>query len=88
MAPEPKNARDKASFKNKVPFSEEIYETLKTSVELLSERIKSNKPLTVQQAEWLANAVEVIIQDANMYGPPERPKRIPNPEQGGEAENE
>ena len=86
MPPEPKTARDRASFKNKVPFSEEIYETLKTGIELLSERVKSKSPLTLEEANWLQNAAEVIIEDANKYGPPERPKRsADNDTEGAES---
>lgn len=73
---EPKTARERASFKNKVPFSEHMYETLKTTIQMLSDRIKTSNPLSVQESEWLQTAVELIITDANLYGPPEKPKRI------------
>ena len=72
---EPKTAREKASFKNKIPFNEEMYEVLKSSIELLSDRMSTKQPLTPEQAAWLSNAVEIIISDANMFGPPARPVR-------------
>lgn len=78
LNPEPKTARERAQFKNKVPFSEEIYETIKRSIELLSERKNSGQNLSVDDAKWLKDAVEVIIADAHKYGPPSRPPRPDN----------
>jgi hypothetical protein len=52
-----------------------MYEVLKTSIELLTERINTKKALTIDEAAWLQNAVEIIVEDANLYGPPERPKK-------------
>lgn len=72
---EPKTAREKASFKNKIPFNEEMYDVLKSSIEILSDRMSSKQPLTPDQAAWLSEAVEVILSDAKMYGPPARPIR-------------
>lgn len=79
-APEPRTARERASFKNKIPFSESMYEVLKTSIQLLTERMKSKAPLTIDEANWLSQAVETIIEDANMYGPPAR-RPVSNNEQ-------
>jgi len=75
---EPKTAREKASFKNKIPFNEEMYEVLKSSIELLSDRMSTKQPLTVDQVTWLSDAVEIIISDAKMFGPPARPVRSPD----------
>ena len=72
-APEPKTVRERASFKSKVPFNEEMYEILRTTIEILSDRIKSKAPITSEQAVWLQDAVELIIADAQQYGPPPRP---------------
>lgn len=72
-APEPTNARERASFKSKIPFSESMYEVLKTSIELIAERMRSKAPLTIDEATWLTQAAETIIEDANLYGPPARP---------------
>lgn len=72
---EPKTAREKASFKNKIPFNEEMYEVLKSSIELLSDRMSTKQPLTPEQAAWLTDAIEIILADAKMFGPPARPVR-------------
>ena len=90
----PKSAKEKASFKNQVPFREEVYETVKGAIELLTKRLNMNKDLamsklsldeqaalsmktlTVDEAQWLAAAVEVILDDAYKYGPPARPIKI------------
>ena len=85
--PEPKTARERVSFKNKVPFSDDMYSTLKRAIELLSDRVRvdlsatQGVPLSKDDAAWLATAVEAIITDAKMYGPPVRPERIPSPDQ-------
>lgn len=74
--PEPKTARDRVAFKNKVPFTDDVYETLKKCIELLSKRTRSNpapEMLTVEEAAWFKNAVESVIADAKLYGPPPRP---------------
>ena len=67
----------KNQFKNQVPFSNEMYETIKTAVELLSGRSDASNPamLTSEEANWFADAVEAIIEDANMYGPPKPPTK-------------
>ena len=90
----PKSAKEKASFRNQVPFKDDVYGTLKGSIELLTKRLAMNKDLsgveisklsideraamalkslTVDEAQWLVDAVEVIIDDAYRYGPPPRP---------------
>ena len=74
--PEPKTARDRVAFKNKVPFTDDMYETLKKCIELLSKRTRSNpapEMLTVDEAAWFKTAVESVIADAKLYGPPLRP---------------
>ena len=76
--PEPKSARERVAFKNKVPFSEEMYGTIKSAIELLSKRSRSDpapQVLSVEEATWLRGAVDRIIDDAKMYGPPARPER-------------
>ena len=70
---EPKTARERASFKNKVPFDEGIYETIKKTIELLTHRLESGKPLQSSDTQWLRNNIPLIIDDANKYLPPERP---------------
>jgi hypothetical protein len=72
-APAAKTARDMTDFKNKVPFSAEIYETIKGSIEVLNTRIQGQEPLTREEAEWLILAVDEIVADAHKYGPPPRP---------------
>ena len=87
------SAKDKASFKNQVPFSEEMYDIVKTALEMLTGRQKmgtdslknpsdltvdernsiSKMSLTVEEAEWLVQAVELIVADAKVYGPPLKP---------------
>ena len=54
------NARETAKFKNKVPFDEDIYEVLKTVVELLTRRLNDPKqqPLSAEEAKWLNEGVE------------------------------
>ena len=81
---EPKTARDKASFKNKIPFNEDMYEILKSSIEILSDRMNTKQPLTTEQAVWLSNAIEIIIEDANKYGPPPKPIRSANMDENGD----
>ena len=70
---EPKTARERASYKNKVPFDEEIYETIKKTIELFTHRLESGKPLQASDIQWLRNNVPVIIDDAHKYSPPVRP---------------
>lgn len=70
---EPRTARDRALFKNKVPFSEDMYQTIKRMIELLSERVDSQNALTVDDAKWFKSIIDDVIEDANMYGPPARP---------------
>lgn len=84
--PEPKSARERVAFKNKVPFSEEMYGTIKSAIELLSKRSRSDpapEVLSVEEATWLRGAVDRIIDDAKMYGPPARPERKPEGGGGG-----
>mmetsp|Transcript_13544 Transcript_13544/g.13137 ORF Transcript_13544/g.13137 Transcript_13544/m.13137 type:complete len:156 (-) Transcript_13544:490-957(-) len=93
----PKSAREKAAFKSQIPFSEETYDTLKGSIELLSRRMKAKAAegsdmsidekleaekltLTLEEAKWLSNAVETLIEDAYKYGPPARPVLVNSPE--------
>lgn len=86
----PKSAKQKAAFKNNVPFSDDVYETMKSSIDLLTRRMKKREAgkdmsideaneatsgLTIEEAKWLSNAVEILIEDAYKYGPP---LRIPN----------
>jgi hypothetical protein len=69
----PKNSREMAKFKNKVPFSEDIFEKIKYSVSLLTERMKKEKPLDIAAIDKLDTYIDEIIDDAHKYGPPERP---------------
>lgn len=68
-----KSVREMAKFKNKVPFDEDTYKVLKASIELLSKRIEEGELLTKDEAKWMVNAVEHIIEDAHKYGPPAKP---------------
>ena len=77
---EPKTAREKAQFKNKIPFDESMYEVLKTAIELLSRRINGPDPLSSDEAAWLLTAVEIIIADAHTYGPPPKPPKTTSEE--------
>ena len=71
------SVKAKQEFKNKVPFSDDIYATIKTAVSLLSARSSKEKTLLTQdEADWLVDAVEVILEDANRYGPPKPPPRV------------
>jgi hypothetical protein len=71
------SAKAKQEFKNKVPFSDDVYETIKAAVNLLSARSSKERTLlTRDEADWFAEAVEVIIEDANRYGPPKPPPRV------------
>lgn len=96
----PKSAKQKAAFKNNVPFDDDVYETMKSSIDLLTRRMKKREAgknmsideakeatsgLTIEEAKWLSNAVEILIEDAYKYGPP---LRIPNiaPPPGTEEE--
>ena len=64
------SARDMASFKNKVPFSEDIYETIKFTIQTLSNRMKDKQPVTPEVLAKLEDAVEIILQDARQPPPP------------------
>ena len=64
------SARDMASFKNKVPFSEDIYETIKFTIQTLSDRMKDKQPVTPEVLAKLEDAVEIILQDARLPPPP------------------
>lgn len=80
---EPQTARERAQFKNKVPFDEDIYEVMKATLKLFTKRIGNSErmpqKLSVEEAQWLQSAVEMIIEDARMYGPPEKPISPPPP---------
>lgn len=69
----PKTAKEMANFKNKIPFDEDMYVVLKTTIELMTSRIKNHEPLKVTETAWLSDAVEIIIQDARTFGPPPKP---------------
>ena len=90
----PKSAREKAAFKNNVPFAPEVYETMKSSIDLLSKRMKRKTigaemsidealeaagSISLEEAKWLGEAVEILIEDAYKYGPPLRPANIAPP---------
>jgi hypothetical protein len=42
-----------------------MYETIKKSIDLLLTRMKGTEPLPLDDAKWLANAVETIIEDVS-----------------------
>jgi hypothetical protein len=49
------SAREKASFKSQIPFSEETYDNLKGTIELLTRRMKAKaaagkKDMTIDEA--------------------------------------
>ena len=56
--------REMTMFKNKVPFEENIYETLKFVIETISTRMRDKKPLSQDVLRQLEKSVEVILQDA------------------------
>ena len=64
------SVRDMTSFKNKVPFSEDVYETLKFTIQTLSARMKDKKPIAPEVLEKLEDAVQIILQDARLPPPP------------------
>jgi hypothetical protein len=70
-----KTARERAQFKNKVPFGEETYEVIRAAILLLSKRSAGEK-LTVEETEWFRDAVEAIVEDANKFGPPPKPVKV------------
>jgi hypothetical protein len=76
----PRNAREMASFKNKIPFSETMYEKIKVTIELLNERARTGNPLNQEQINTLRANTALIIEDAHKYGPPERPPRMEVPD--------
>ena len=99
----PKNAKQKAAFKNNVPFDDDVYETMKSSIELLTRRMKKREAendmsideaneatsgLTIEEAKWLSDAVEVLIEDAYKYGPPLRIPNIAPPPDASNTEEE
>jgi hypothetical protein len=77
------STRAKTQFKNNVPFSADMYDTIKSAIELLTDRIQAEnpQPMGEDEAEWLKNAVEVIIADAQMYGAPAKPVRREHPDE-------
>lgn len=68
-----KSAREMAKFKSKIPFDDNMYEVLKTAITLLSKRTTTTDPLSAEEATWLVDAVDLIIEDAKKFGPPPRP---------------
>jgi len=64
------NARDANSFKNKVPFDEDIYKTLKFTIQTLSDRMKDKQPLSPENLAMLEDAVDAILKDAQLPPPP------------------
>ena len=60
-----------------------MYDTIKSAIELLTDRIQAEnpQPMGEDEAEWLKNAVEVIIADAQMYGAPAKPVRREHPDE-------
>jgi hypothetical protein len=68
-----KSAREKASFKTKIPFNEDLYAILKTTIELLTKRINKKEKLSLEETKWFEKAINIIIDDANKYGPPLKP---------------
>ena len=70
---EPKNAREMALFKNKVPFDEDVYEKIKFTIEKLTVRMKDKEPLSSETIETLENYISEILDDARKYSPPEKP---------------
>lgn len=75
------STREKAKFKNQVPFTEDMYETIKACVNILSDRSNKENPkrATQEEAMWFKDAIEAIIEDAHLYGPPKRPERAISP---------
>lgn len=69
----------KSDFSKKVPFSEDMYKTIKRAIELLSARSTNEQPLSIEDAKWLKDAVDVIIEDAHKQGPPPPPPRATQP---------
>lgn len=57
-------AREMTMFKNKVPFEEDVYETIKFVIETLNTRMKDKIPLSQDVLRKFEQAVEVIIQDS------------------------
>ena len=70
---EPKTARERASFSNKIPFSEDMYKVIKKAIEILSKRSTDKTPITKAEAQWFTDAIDIIIDDAKKYGPPPKP---------------
>lgn len=75
---EPKSSRDRAAFRNKIPFSEDMYNTMRKFIDILSKRIESNSPISMEESSYLLEAVDIIIDDAKKYGPPVKPVRTQN----------
>jgi hypothetical protein len=69
---EPLTAREKAQFKNKIPFDEDMYEVLKTAIQILSKRIKE-EPVDASEAQWFESAIDIIMTDAKKFAPPPKP---------------
>lgn len=67
--------RDQAKFENKVPFSAETYDVIKRAIELINRRLNEGEVLSTEETGWFTEAIDHIMEDANKYGPPLRPKR-------------
>jgi hypothetical protein len=63
------STREKAKFKNQVPFSEEMYETIKACINILTDRTNRDNPQTpsIDEALWFRDAVGAIVEDAHKY---------------------
>lgn len=74
----PSTARELSQFKNKIPFSDEIYEEIKFVIAVLQQKASNvDKVLKQEDASKFVVAVAAILEDAHKYGPPPRPKPIP-----------
>ena len=57
----PKSAREKARFGSQVPFKEDVYETMKGAIELLTKRLSMNKDLSKMDVSKLSIDEQALL---------------------------
>lgn len=70
-----KSPREMMDFKTKIPFDDEIYTNIRLLIDIITNRIETNQPISVEDAERFEEAVEEVIRDSKMYLPPPKPAR-------------
>ena len=83
----PQTPREMSAFKNKIPFSDHMYDHLKFVVGVISAKMANPEGvLSRVDANKFVIAVAEIIEDAHMYGPPPRPQVMQGSQEEAESD--